>query len=307
MKILVTGGTGMVGQHLQEYLADDVANGDAVFVGSQDYNLTLPYGVKRMFDDIKPDTVIHLAAKVGGIQDNIANPLDFLEANLQMNTNVVVEAQNHNVKKFIGIGSTCVYPDMLTEYGAYPMSESQLHDGPPTPTNFGYGYAKRMLAVHLETIRENRDLDYFTIFPCNLYSEYDNFEDDTKSHFVTALLKKVKNSDGVVSLLGTGAPLRQFIHAEDLARVICECLVKDVKQDFNFCDDVNGRPPSIKEIAEMAVKVTGNKDLKLVFDNDSTKDGQYRKDCSNKRLKDIFPDFNFLKLEKGLERVYNTL
>ena len=299
MKILVTGGTGMVGQHLQEYLPE------AVFIGSKDCDLRDKVAVRRLFNN-KYDTVIHLAAKVGGI-DNIANPVEFLEDNLAMNLNMVTEAVRGGVTKFIGIGSTCVYPDMLTDYGDYPMPESRLHDGPPTPTNFGYGYAKRMLAVHLETIRKNRDLDYFTIFPSNLYSEYDNFEDDTKAHFVTALLKKVKNSDGVVSLLGTGAPLRQFIHAEDLARIICECLVKDVKQDFNFCDDVNGRPPSIKEIAEMAVKVTGNKDLKLVFDNDSAKDGQYRKDCSNAKMKELFPDFKFLPLEDGLQRVYNRM
>ena len=307
MKILVTGGTGCVGKHLQEYLADDIASGSAVFIGSKDYDLRKKTDVREMFAKHQPGTVIHLAAKVGGIQDNIANPVEFLEDNLIMNLNVVTEAVKFDVTKFIGIGSTCVYPDMITYYGAYPMSEGQLHDGPPTPTNFGYGYAKRMLAVHLETIRKSKDLDYFTIFPSNLYSEYDNFEDDTKAHFVTALLKKVKNSDGVVSLLGTGAPLRQFIHAEDLARIICECLVKDVKQDFNFCDDIDDRPPSIKEIAEMAVKVTGNKDLKLEFDNDSTKDGQYRKDCSNAKMKELFPDFKFLQLEKGLERVYNAL
>ena len=300
MKILVTGGTGMVGQHLQEYLPE------AWFVGSTDCDLRDKVAVRRLFNN-KYDTVIHLAAKVGGIQDNIANPLEFLEDNLIMNTNIVTEAVRGGVTKFIGIGSTCVYPDMLADYEAYPMSESQLHDGPPTPTNFGYGYAKRMLAVHLETIRKSKDLDYFTIFPSNLYSEYDNFENDTKSHFVTALLKKVKNSNGVVSLLGTGTPLRQFIHAEDLARIICECLVKDVKQDFNFCDDVNGRPPSIKEIAEMAIKATGNEHLKVSFDDKYENDGQYRKDCSNAKMMELFPDFKFLSLEDGLKRVYNSL
>ena len=299
-RILVTGGTGMVGSHLQEYLPE------ADFIGSKDCDLRDKVAVRRLFNN-KYHTVIHLAAKVGGIQDNIANPVEFLEDNLAMNLNMVTEAVRGRVTKFIGIGSTCVYPDMLTDYEAYPMLESQLHDGGPTPTNFGYGYAKRMLAVHLETIRKSKDLDYFTIFPCNLFSEYDNFEDDTKAHFVTALLKKVKNSDGVVSLLGTGAPLRQFIHAEDLARIICECLVKDVKQDFNFCDDIDGRPPSVKEIAEMALKAANREDLELKFDKDLLKDGQYRKDCSNKKMKELFPDFKFLSLEDGLRRVYNKL
>ena len=166
-----------------------------------------------------------------------------------------------------------------------------------------YGYAKRMLAVHLKTIRESKGLDYFTIFPSNLYSEFDNFEDDTKAHFVTALLKKVKNSEGVVPLLGTGTPLRQFIHAEDLAKIIMKCLDRVIKTDFNVCDDNR----SIKVIAEAALYATCNKHLELKFDNDKLKDGQYRKDCSNKKLLELFPGFQFIPLENGLKRVYNAL
>ena len=289
MNILVTGGTGMVGRHLQEYLPE------ATFIGSADCDLTDKVAVRRLFNN-KYDTVIHLAAKVGGIQDNIANPLDFLEANLQMNTNIVMEAQRHGVERFIGIGSTCVYPDKLDD-SQYPMSEDLLHAGPPTPTNFGYGYAKRMLAVHLKTIRESKGLDYYTIFPSNLYSEYDHFDDDTKMHFVTALLKKIKDSkDGYIHLFGTGLPLRQFIHAEDLAKIICECIVKEVKTDFNVCCDDS---PSILKIAEAGIKASG-KSVGMMFDS-SKPDGQYRK------MRELFPDFKFTSLEDGLQRVYREL
>ena len=286
----------MVGQHLQEYLPE------ATFVGSKDYDLTNPNRVRVMFETHKPDTVIHLAAKVGGIKDNKANPLAFLEENLQINTNVVVEAQRHNVKKFIGISSTCVYPDVLPA-DHYPMYEDMLHLGAPTPTNFGYGYAKRMLATHLETIRNTKGLDYFTIFPSNLYSEYDHFGDDTKAHFVTALLKKIKDSDGWVHLMGTGTPIRQFIHAEDLAKVICGCLDREIMQDFNVCDSAS----TIRDIAKAALKATGNEHLKVSFDHKYENDGQYRKDCSNAKMMELFPDFEFIPLEKGLERVYNAL
>ena len=286
----------MVGQHLQEYLPE------ATFVGSRDYDLTNPNRVRIMFETHKPDTVIHLAAKVGGIKDNMANPLEFLEANLQLNTNVVMEAQKHGVEKFIGISSTCVYPDVLPA-DHYPMYEDMLHLGAPTPTNFGYGYAKRMLATHLETIRNTKGLDYFTIFPSNLYSEYDHFGDDTKAHFVTALLKKIKDSDGWVDLMGTGTPIRQFIHAEDLAKVICGCLHREIKQDFNVCDSAS----TIRDIARAALKATGNEHLKVMFDNKYENDGQYRKDCSNEKMLELFPDFKFIPLEKGLERVYNAL
>jgi len=302
MKILVTGGTGMVGKHLQEMFSpDEIWNREVVFIGSQDYDLRDSVVVRRLFEN-KFDTVIHLAAKVGGIQDNIANPLEFLEDNLIMNTNVVKAAYESGVTKFIGIGSTCVYPDILPD-DHYPMTEDMLHIGAPTPTNFGYGYAKRMLAVHLETIRKSKGLDYFTIFPSNLYSEYDHFDDDTKAHFVTALLKKIKESkDGYIHLFGTGLPLRQFIHAEDLAKVIMKCLDREIKEDFNVCCD---DAPMIMEIAEAGLKAAGKR-LGIMFD--STKpDGQYRKDCSNAKMKELFPDFKFLPLEDGLKRVYNRL
>jgi GDP-L-fucose synthase len=302
MKILVTGGTGMVGKHLQEMFSpDEIWNREVVFIGSQDYDLRDSVVVRRLFEN-KFDTVIHLAAKVGGIQDNIANPLEFLEDNLIMNTNVVKAAYESGVTKFIGIGSTCVYPDILPD-DHYPMTEDMLHIGAPTPTNFGYGYAKRILSVHLETIRKSRGLDYFTIFPSNLYSEYDHFDDDTKAHFVTALLKKIKESkDGYIHLFGTGLPLRQFIHAEDLAKVIMKCLDREIKEDFNVCCD---DAPMIMEIAEAGLKAAGKR-LGIMFD--STKpDGQYRKDCSNAKMKELFPDFKFLPLEDGLKRVYNRL
>lgn len=297
-RILVTGGSGMVGQHLQDLIPN------ATFISSKDYNLGNIFAVQAMFNNIEPDCVVHLAAKVGGIQDNIANPLAFLEDNLVMNTNVVKTAHEKGVNRFIGILSTCIYPDRL-EDEQYPMTEDMLHAGPPTPTNFGYGYAKRMLGVHLDTIRNSTGKDYFSIIPSNLFSEYDHFDDDTKAHFVTALLKKIKNStNGIVPLFGTGLPLRQFIHAEDLAKIIVKCALsdRDTKTNFNVCCD---DAPTIKEIAEEGLRAA-NKDLKLQFDS-SKPDGQYRKDCDNTKMRELFPDFNFLSLEDGLRRVYNAL
>ncbi len=111
MKILVTGGTGMVGQHLQELFSpDEIWYEKVIFIGSNEYDLTKKLDVRNMFAKYKPHTVIHLAAKVGGIQDNIAHPVEFLQDNLLINSNVVLEAQKYNVKKFIGIGSTCSIP-----------------------------------------------------------------------------------------------------------------------------------------------------------------------------------------------------
>ena len=110
-----------------------------------------------------------------------------------MNTFVTREAAKTGVKKFIGILSTCIYPDKLSDE-QYPMTEDMLHLGPPTPTNFGYGYSKRLLGVQIDTYRKKYNLQYSYITPCNLYSEYDNFHNDGKAHFVTALLQKIKTA-----------------------------------------------------------------------------------------------------------------
>ena len=301
MRILVTGGTGMVGKHLKNMLPWP----ESVFVGSKDYDLTDQVQVEEMFIKYNPTIVIHLAARVGGIQDNIANPIEFLEDNILMNTNVVKTARDYGVKKFIGLLSTCIYPDSAL---SYPMIEEDLHEGPPTPTNLGYGYAKRVLGIHLETIRKKTGLEYFSIIPCNLYSERDNFEDSKKAHFVTALLKKVKtavdNGDKEINLLGSGLPIRQFIHAEDLAKIISMCVGRKIKTDFNVAPDES---LSIKEIAELALKATDNSHLEIKFDHDRKKDGQFRKDVSNKLLRDLFPQFEFTNFETGLKRAYRNI
>ena len=188
------------------------------------------------------------------------------------------------------------------------MIEEDLHEGPPTPTNLGYGYAKRVLGIHLETIRKKTGLEYFSIIPCNLYSEKDNFKDDKKAHFVTALLKKVKtavdNGDEVINLLGSGLPIRQFIHAEDLAKIISMCVGRKIETDFNVAPD---KSLSIREIALLALKATDNSHLELKFDLDRKKDGQFRKDVSNTLLRDLFPQFEFTEFETGLRRAYSNI
>ena len=135
-KIVVTGGSGLVGKALKKYLPN------AVYLSSKDFNLTIEEEVKSMYLKYKPDTVIHLAAKVGGIIDNITKPAEYFTDNVLMNTLLVEYAHKFNVKRFIGILSTCIYPDVVEKY---PMKESDLHLGPPTITNFSYGYASRIL------------------------------------------------------------------------------------------------------------------------------------------------------------------
>ena len=292
-KIIVTGGSGLVGKHLQEILPN------ATYLSSKDCDLTDIKMVRWLISSYTPDIVIHLAAKVGGIQDNIAKPAEYFDDNILMNTNILKVSHEYKVKRFIGILSTCIYPDQVD---LYPMKEEVMFNGPPTPTNFSYGYAKRVLAVQIEAYNKQYGTEYNYITPCNLYSEYDNFDNDKKMHFITALLKKIKTSDKELNLLGTGKPLRQFMYAGDLARIIKEMIDKNIYENFNIAYPKN---QTIHELAKKALGVL-NKNLYIKY-NKPKLDGQYRKDVDITKMLNLFPDFRFTSYEEGIKKVYDKI
>lgn len=297
MSILVTGATGMVGKHLL------ALNSKFVGVGSKDYDLRDPYQANFMLKMVQPDTIIHLAAKVGGIKDNVANPVSFFDDNVTMNTNVLLAAHNNRVKRVISILSTCIYPDALSEE-YYPLREEYLHLGPPAKSNFSYGYAKRCLAVQTEAYRQQYGSRYSCLIPCNLYSELDSFEGD-KAHFITALIKKIvlakKSGQKYIELHGSGAPMRQFMHASDLARAINTVLQSGDSNDYNISPQEN---LSIRSISETALQACGAEDLELRFLNDGL-DGQIRKDACNSKFMEAYPSFVFTDLFSGIKKTYD--
>jgi GDP-L-fucose synthase len=293
MKILVTGGSGLVGTYLRKYLPM------ATYISSKDYDITSELDVIRMFNDENYDTVIHLAARVGGIFDNIENPGLYYEDNMLMNTLILKYARLHKIKKVIAILSTCIYPDVNHRY---PIHLEDLHNGPPTYTNFSYGYAKRAMAVQIDSYNKQWGLDWSYIVPCNLYGFGDK-DDETRSHFVTALIKKIYDAitmdSNKITLFGDGTPIRQFIHADDLAKIIKLIVDRDIKESFNVAPD---EVYTIKQIAEMAVKSLG---VNIEIEFDTTKpNGQYRKDVTNDEINRIIPDFNFLNLKDGIRKTY---
>lgn len=295
-KILVTGGSGMVGKSLKKILPN------AIYISSKDCDLTNENDVMSLMTNNSFDVVIHLAAKVGGITDNINKPDDYFLENIQMNTNIVKWSRLTGVKRFIGILSTCIYPDKVD---IYPMTEKDLHKGPPTPTNFSYGYAKRCLAVHIDTTNKQYGTNYQYLIPCNLYGENDKFGDN--SHFIAALVNKIVKMEHegskTLELFGTGKPLRQFMYSDDLAYVIKECLDKDIYDSFNVATEEN---LSIKEMAEMALKSCNLHNINLIFDP-TKPDGQYRKDVSINKLKSLLPQFKTISLEEGIKKVYDKI
>lgn len=293
MKVLVTGGSGMVGKSLS------VMRPNWIYVSSTDYDLTKESDVKHMFDTIQPDVVIHLAARVGGIIDNIKYPAEYFDQNILMNTLVLRYSHLNNVHRFIGILSTCIYPDVVD---TYPMTEDMLHAGPPTTTNFSYGYAKRSLAVQIDAYNKQYNTNYQYLVPCNLYGEYDKYGDN--SHFIAALIKKIHNvgTDKIVTLFGTGSPLRQFMHSDDLAKVIIKCIEENIYESMNVATKEN---LSIRKMAEIA-KSAMNSDVEFVFDS-SKPDGQFRKDVSVDLLEKVISDWQPLGLEDGIRKTYKYL
>jgi len=293
MKILVTGGRGMVGQSLKKILPN------AIYVSSKDYNLTSELDVIKMFEDITPDVVIHLAAKVGGIMDNINKPAEYFEDNVLMNTLILKYCLKHNVARFISVLSTCIYPDIVDNY---PMSEKDLHLGPPTKTNFSYGYAKRSLAVQIDAYNQQYGTKYQYLIPCNLYGEHDKYGDN--SHFVAALIKKIhlakKSNQKEITLFGDGTPLRQFLHSDDLAYVIKYCLDNNIYDNMNVATFEN---LTIDEIANIALEACDANDLKIKYDV-SKPNGQYRKDVSVEILKNKILSFNPIDLKTGIKKTY---
>lgn len=296
-KILITGGSSMVAKHLKEIIPD------AIYINSKDCNLENYDETFTLFKSIYPDIVIHLAAKVGGILDNIKNPVDFYEKNILINTNTLKAAYKTECPKFIGILSTCIYPDKLKK-NQYPISENLLHLGPPTPTNFSYGYAKRCLSVHIDSYNKQYNTKYSSLIPCNLYSEHDHFEGD-KSHFLSSLISKIHkakiNNNNSIQLFGTGKPLRQFMYAKDLAIAIIETIKKDDSFMYNICTPEN---KSIANIAKIALKACDAEHLKIEWDT-SKPDGQFRKDASSEKFLTDYSNFKFTSLFEGIQKTYN--
>jgi len=294
-KVLVTGGTGLLGRTLKRLAPH------WTYIGSSDCDLTDRRAVSDLIRELNPEGVIHLAARVGGIKANVNYPAEFFYQNTSMNLNVIHESYLAGVKRLVACLSTCAFPDIIE---SYPFSENSLHLSPPAPTNFEYGYAKRVLDVQVNAYRKQYNLDYVSLTPCNLYGMGDNFDLET-CHLVPALIVKcisaIENKEDNIDLLGTGSPLRQQLYVDDLAK-----LIQIIYQYYSMPYPIIVAHPdnlSIKEIAEAVARATGYKG-KFTFNGQL--DGQFRKDGSIQLLlsflKENNIDFGFTSLEQGLQK-----
>ena len=296
MSILITGGTGLVGKYLQQYIKD------GIYLGSRDYDLTKEDQVIAMYEKYRPSVVIHLAAKVGGIMDNIAYPFEYYEDNLLMNTFMVKYARLFKVDKFVGALSSCIYPDVVKRY---PLVEEDLHKDLPNANNFGYGYAKRVLGCHID-IAKKQGLNYSYIIPSNLYGEFEH-GDVSRKHFVGALLEKIhvakQQANDSITLFGDGTPLRQFTFAKDVAEILDLIIKDDIQENLNVSTPSNF---SIDFMAREALEATDSQGIRIIYDT-SKPNGQMRKDIDTTKFKNIFSNYEFTPYIKGIKQTYNTL
>jgi len=282
-RIVITGGAGFLGRYLQkELLNRGTPQQDLLIPIIDNYDLTKEADVIRMYNDMAPTVVIHLAAEVGGIGANQANPGRFFYANIAMGLHLIEQARLRGVKKFVQIGTICSYP----KFTPVPFKEEDLWKGYPEETNAPYGIAKKALLVMLQSYRQQYGLNGIYLLPVNLYGPGDNF-DLNSSHVIPALIRKfcaaVDNGAEQVIVWGTGEVSREFLYVEDAARGIAMAT-----QHYDGPEPVNlgaGFEITIKELAEKIGEMTGFKG-KVVWDT-TKPDGQPRRRLDTAKAKEL--------------------
>jgi GDP-L-fucose synthase len=295
-RILVTGGHGFLGRHLVTKLKEK--RPAAIFSpGKAGYDLVREPDIIRVYEDTKPDIVIHLAAVVGGIGANRANPGKFFYDNLIMGAQLMEFARRYQVQKFVAVGTICAYP----KFTPIPFREEDLWNGYPEETNAPYGLAKKMLLVQAAAYRTQYGFNAIYLLPVNLYGPGDNI-DLQNSHVIPAMIRKcvdaVRNQAKHIVLWGTGKPTREFLYVEDAAEAIL--LAAERYNDSQPVNLGSGMEISIKELAQLISRLTGFTG-EIVWDS-SQPDGQPRRALNVEKAERLFGFRARTSFEEGLRR-----
>ena len=296
-KIYVAGHKGMVGSAIWRSLEKGYSN----LVGKtvEELDLRKQQLINEFFKDEQPEVVINAAAKVGGILANNNFPYEFLMENMQIQNNLIDGSLNVNVKKFIFLGSSCIYP----KFASQPLKEEYLLTNSLEPTNEWYAIAKISGVKACQAIREQYNRDYVSLMPTNLYGYFDNF-DLQSSHVLPAMLRKfheakLKNHSNV-TLWGSGTPMREFLFVDDLADAVVYSLENRLPE--HLYNVGTGKDITIMELAEIIQKITGHQG-KIIWDS-SKPDGTPRKLMDVSKMKDIGWEYK-TELKEGIKKTYS--
>lgn len=294
--VAVTGGTGFLGRHVAAELHR--AGAQVLALGSQDFDLRRRHQIDRMLREIRPHAVVHLAASVGGIGANRAEPGRFFYENAIMGIELLEACRAFNVGKVLISGTVCAYP----KHTPLPFRENDLWNGYPEETNAPYGIAKKALLVQAQSYREQYGMNAIYVLPVNLYGPHDNF-DLQSSHVIPAMIRKFLEArdrgEPTVTLWGDGSPTREFLHVDDAARAFRLAL-----QHYDGAEPVNvgsGEEISIKTLAETVAEVTGFAG-EIIWDTNQP-NGQPRRKLETSRAKAAFGFESRVRLTDGLHDV----
>ncbi len=287
---LITGSTGLLGSEIMRIIPDSIG------LSSKDCDLTESNCAILSSENDQIDTVIHCAAKVGGVNANVMHSAEFFDDNVKMNMNVVRACKERNIK-LVSVLSTCIYPDAT--FAKYPLTEDQVHTGPPHHTNAGYAYAKRMLEVQSRVYRQQYGCNFISVIPNNLYGLNDNYSLES-GHVIPALIRKfheaMLNDESEIVIWGSGSPLREFTFASDAAKIILW-----LADNYDGPEPINiGNPEeiSIGNLARMIGDIIGFQGS-IKFDA-SKPDGQLRRASSNAKLRSLGWIEDYTPIEQGL-------
>ena len=295
-RFLVTGGSGFLGSRILVKMRERGAT-RIVVPRQRDYDLVHFDNVVRAYADAEPDIVIHLAAQVGGIGANRANPGRFFYNNLMMGAQLMEVGRQRSIEKFVAIGTICAYPKLTP----VPFKEEDLWNGYPEETNAPYGLAKKMMLVQSRSYREQYGFNSIFLLPVNLYGPGDNFDPAT-SHAILAIIAKcvdaTRGGKDEIVLWGTGTPTREFIHVDDVAEGILLAT-----EHYNSSDPVNlgsGMEISIRDLADSIARLTGFRG-RIVWDA-SQPDGQPRRCLDVSKAESLFGFRAKIRFEEGLRQ-----